>query len=135
LFSYVPQGNSLFSVSLRDNLRLGNPSATEQQMRDALRWACADFAEALPEGLDTQCGEEGRKLSQGQAQRMCIARALLSPAPVLLMDEATSALDIATEEKIIRNLREHLASKTILFITHRDTAIPYADEVLKINEK
>lgn len=132
-FAYVPQGNSLFSMTLRDNLLLANPEATDSQMLQALDWACADFISHNREGLDTVCGEGGRGLSQGQAQRLCIARTLLSQSPILLMDEATSALDRETEEKIIRNIRENMRHKTILFVTHRDTVMKYADEIVKIN--
>ncbi len=133
VFAYVPQGNSLFSMTLRDNLLLANPEATDSQMLQALDWACADFISHNREGLDTVCGEGGRGLSQGQAQRLCIARTLLSQSPILLMDEATSALDRETEEKIIRNIRENMRHKTILFVTHRDTIMKYADEIVKIN--
>lgn len=132
-FAYVPQGNSLFSMTLRDNLRLANPGATDSQMLQALDWACADFISHNREGLGTVCGEGGRGLSQGQAQRLCIARTLLSQSPILLMDEATSALDRETEERIIRNIRENMRHKTILFVTHRDTITKYADEVVEIN--
>lgn len=131
-FAYVPQGNSLFSMSLRDNLHLANPKATDEDMMHALDLACADFILKHKEGLDTVCGENGRGFSQGQAQRFCIARALLSEAPVLLMDEATSALDHTTEEKIIMNIKREVSGKTILFITHRDTVIKYADSVVRI---
>lgn len=133
LFAYVPQGNSLFSMTLRENLLLSNPDATDDEMLEVLEWASADFIRHNPQGLDTQCGESGRGLSQGQAQRLCIARALLSKAPILLMDEATSALDRNTEEKIIANIHTHVKGKTIIFITHRDTVIKYADEVVKVD--
>lgn len=133
-FAYVPQGNSLFSMSLRDNMLLSNPNATDGQMLKALEWACADFVEHNAGGLDTLCGEGGRGLSQGQAQRLCIARALLAEAPVLLMDESTSALDRKTEETIIRNIRSNVKDKTILFITHRDTVVKYADEVVRVGD-
>ena len=132
-FAYVPQGNSLLSMTLRDNLRLANPEATDEEMLQALEWACADFITHNREGLDTQCGESGRGLSQGQAQRLCIARALLSPSPILLMDEATSALDSETEEKILHNIRNNIKDKTILFVTHRDAVIKYADETVRIS--
>ena len=120
-------------MTLRDNLRLANPGATDEEMLQALEWACADFITHNREGLDTQCGESGRGLSQGQAQRLCIARALLSPSPILLMDEATSALDSETEEKILHNIRNNIKDKTILFVTHRDAVIKYADETVRIS--
>lgn len=132
LFAYVPQGDTLFSMTLRENLRLSRPDATDSQMREALQWACADFLKRHPEGLDMPCGEHGKGLSEGQAQRLCIARALLSKAPILLMDEATSALDRDTERQILSNISEHIKNKTILFITHRDTVMQFADEVVSI---
>lgn len=132
-FAYVPQGNSLFSMSLRDNLRLSNPQATDYEMKRVLSLSCADFIMKHKEGLDTMCGENGRGFSQGQAQRFCIARALLSKAPVLLFDEATSALDHGTEELIIKNIKAEIRDKTILFITHRDAVMKYADKVIRVN--
>ena len=129
-FAYVPQGNTLFSMTLRENLQLANPNATDAEMQQALAWACADFLK--PGALDEPCGENGRGLSQGQTQRICIARALLSPAPVLLMDEATSALDHETEEKIIRNIHTNVKNKTIIFVTHRETALHYADSTVSL---
>lgn len=130
-FAYVPQGDTLFGMTLRENLQLANPAATDAQMLQALEWACADFAVQSLEGLDTICGEAGRGMSQGQAQRVCIARALLSKAPVLLMDEATSALDHETEEQVIANIRRYAVGKTILFISHRDTAAKFAGDVVR----
>lgn len=119
-FAYVPQGNTLFSGTLRDNLRLGRPTATDQDMQRALAMAAADFATRLPDGLDTHLGEGGTGLSEGQAQRIAIARALLRPCSILLLDEATSALDTATEARLIQNLRTHYRRLTIIFITHRN---------------
>lgn len=131
VFAYVPQGDTLFGMTLRENLQLANPTATDAQMLQALEWACADFVVQNAEGLNMVCGEAGRGMSQGQAQRVGIARALLSPAPVLLMDEATSALDSETEERVITNIRRHTAGKTILFISHRDTAAKFADDFVR----
>lgn len=120
---YVPQGNTLFSGSIRDNLLMGDPEATDEAMREALEAAVADFVFDLPGGMDTLLGEQGGGLSEGQAQRIAIARALLRPGGVLLFDEATSALDGDTERRLIRRLRSFAAGKTILFITHhRDLA-------------
>ena len=96
-FTYVPQGNTLFSGTIRENLLLGNPYATDEEMQTALIHACADFVFQLPEGLDSRCGEQGTGLSEGQSQRIAIARALLRPSGILLFDEATSSLDTATE--------------------------------------
>ena len=118
-FSYVPQGNSLFSGTIRDNLRLGNNDATTEDMEKVLNVALADFVFSLPDGLDTKCGEEGGGLSEGQAQRIAIARALLHPCKVILLDEATSALDVQTEKKLLENLKQHYSHHTIIFVTHR----------------
>ncbi len=118
-FSYVPQGNTLFSGTIRDNLLMGNPLATEEDMRKALHLSMADFVEHLPDGLDTVCGEQGGGLSEGQAQRIAIARAILRPCSILLLDEATSALDIQTEKQLLENLKAAFHDTTIIFVTHR----------------
>lgn len=129
-FSYVPQGNTLFSGSIRENLRIGNPEATSQQMFEALHVAQADFVRDLPRGLDTMCGEGGGGLSEGQAQRVAIARAILRPCSILLLDEATSALDVDTERAVLMAIREHYADTTIIFVTHRLSAVQFAtDEI------
>lgn len=135
LFSYVPQAGLLLSMPLRDNMRMAKPDATDEEMLKALRMAETNFLGENADVLDMACGERGRGLSQGQAQRLCIARALLSPAPILLMDEATSALDRETETKIIENIRQGMRDKTVLFVTHRDTVIRYADEVVRIENE
>ncbi len=130
-FVYVPQGNTLMSGTIRDNLLLANPAATDEMMAEALRQSCADFVLALPDGLDTLCSEQGGGLSEGQCQRISIARALLRGRPVMLFDEATSAVDPATEQQLLTNIlssREH----TIIFITHRPAALDYCDAVLTI---
>ena len=130
-FVYVPQGNTLLSGTLRENLQLGNPDATDEEMREALHTACADFAEALPKGLDTSLAEKGGGLSEGQAQRIAIARALLRPGSIMLLDEATSALDPDTEAQLLRNLL-HQQQRTIIFITHRHSVIDHCDQVITI---
>ena len=129
---YVPQGNSLFSGSVRDNLLMGNPDATEQELRDALHIAAADFVFDLPGGLDAQCFEAGRGLSEGQAQRIAIARALLRPGSILLLDEFSSALDAETEITLMQRLTASLPDHTMIFITHRDRIIDYCDSVLRL---
>lgn len=131
---YVPQGNTLLSGTIRDNLRLGKLDATEDEMYEALHRSCADFVRELPEGLDTKCAEKGDGLSEGQAQRIAIARALLRDRSVMLFDEATSALDPETERQLLQNI---LAShnKTIIFITHRPAVIQYCDQTLTIEKK
>ena len=131
-FVYVPQGNTLLSGTLRENLLLGNPDASEEQMQEALRLACADFVNELPDGLDTRFSEQGGGLSEGQAQRIAIARALLRPGSIMLLDEATSALDADTERKVLENiLKNH--QRTVIFVTHRKAVIDYCDQVLTIS--
>lgn len=131
---YVPQGNTLFSGTIRDNLRLGNPDATEAEMEQALRTACADFVFSLPEGLNSRCGENGTGLSQGQAQRISIARALLRDGNILLLDEATSSLDTDTEARLLKNLTKWMRSQqTLLFVTHRLAVIDHCSQVLRLN--
>ncbi|NDV67001.1 ABC transporter ATP-binding protein [Bacteroides sp. 224] len=117
-FVYVPQGNTLFSGTIRDNLLMGNPEASTSEMETALRIAVADFVFALPQGIDTLINEQGGGLSEGQAQRISIARALLRPGSILLLDEATSALDAETESQLLVNLKECCKGKTVIFITH-----------------
>ena len=129
---YVPQGNSLFSGSVRDNLLMGNPDASEQQLHAALHIAAADFVFDLPGGLDAQCFEAGRGLSEGQAQRIAIARALLRPGSILLLDEFSSALDAETEITLMQRLTASLPDHTMIFITHRDRIIDYCDSVLRL---
>lgn len=131
-FSYIPQGNTLFSGTIRENLRFGNPEATTEQMKQALHLALADFVLDLPEGLDTMCGEGGGGLSEGQAQRISIARALLHPCRILLLDEATSALDMQTEKKLLENLKQHYKDCTIIFVTHRLAVCDFTTDTLTI---
>ncbi len=129
---YVPQGNTLFSGTVRENLQMGDSRASEQRMREALHTAAADFVLELPSGLDTPCFEQGGGLSEGQAQRIAIARALLRPGSILLLDEFSSALDSATEDLLLSRLTASLRDRTMIFITHRDRVIDYCDSVLKL---
>ncbi len=130
---YVPQGNTLFSGTVRSNLLMGNPQATEQQMAEALHVACADFVLALPHGLDTRCGENGTGLSEGQMQRISIARALLRQGNILLLDEASSALDSDTEQRLLQNLNRWLKPhQTLIFITHRQSVTELCPRTLHI---
>ena len=129
---YVPQGNTLFSGTIRDNLLMGNPDATEEDMRQALETACAGFVMNRPDGLDTACGELGAGLSEGQAQRIAIARALLRKGSVLLLDEATSALDMQTEQELLKNLSRREAGRTIICVTHRPAVIAYCSQVIEM---
>ena len=129
---YVPQGNSLFSGTVRDNLLIGNPEATDEQLTAALHTAAADFVFELPGGLDAQCFESGAGLSEGQAQRIAIARALLRPGTIMLLDEFSSALDNETEITLMERLTASLPDHTMIFITHRDRIIDYCDSVLRL---
>lgn len=133
-FSYVPQGNTLLSGTIADNLRMVKPDASDVQLRAALEAACAwDFVSAMDGGLDASVGEHGHGLSEGQAQRIAIARALLRDAPVLLLDEATSALDVATERTILRNLAARYPHKTCIVTTHRPTVISLCRRVYQVS--
>ena len=130
---YVPQGNTLFSGSVRENLRMGNPDATEEEMKAALETAVADFVFSLPDGLDTRCGEGGAGLSEGQAQRIAIARGLLRPGSILLLDEFSSSLDPETEQKLMDNLTKKAAGKTMIFITHRERIAQLCERTCRID--
>lgn len=132
-FMYVPQGNSLMSGTIRENLLLGRPDATEEDLRNALHLAAADFVFSLPDALETACSEVGSGLSEGQAQRIAVARSLLRPGGVLILDEATSSLDAETELELLERLSAHYkGTKTIICITHRPAATSYADAVLRL---
>lgn len=136
IFLYVPQGNTLLSGTIRSNLQMADPNASEEQMKDALKTAEAGFVLELPQGLDTPCGEVGGGFSEGQAQRICIARALLHPGSILVLDESSSALDAATEERLLSNIqRQYAGSKTILCISHRPAAERFADQVVVMPER
>lgn len=136
-FRYTPQGNSLMSGTIRSNLLLADANTTEAQMRTALHTAVADFVFALPDGLDTVCGESGSGLSEGQCQRIAIARSLLQKGGIMLLDEATSALDPETEARLLSNLRAYSRTTdgkklTIIFVSHREAVMTSADKVLTI---
>ena len=135
LFSYVPQGNTILSGTIAENLRLVREDATDEELIEALKTACAwDFVSKMPLGLDSPVGERGRGLSEGQAQRIALARAILRDAPVLLLDEATSALDVATERQVLRNIvREH-PNKTCIVTTHRPTVLNLCQRVYRVVE-
>lgn len=131
-FVYVPQGNTLFSGTIRDNLRIGDPGADDARMIHALEMASATFVLQLPNGLDTVLGIGGTGVSEGQAQRIAIARSLLRPGRIILLDEATSALDAETERKFLTNLRSELNDRSVLFITHRPEVAQYCDRVCSV---
>ena len=131
-FSYVPQGNTLLNGTIKSNLILGNEYATETDMVNALTAACANFVFNSEKGLDMPCGEGGNGLSEGQAQRISIARALLKPCSILIMDEATSSLDEDTEKNVIKNITNLYPEKTIIFITLRPEILKYCTHVLHL---
>lgn len=136
LFSYVPQDNTLFSGTIAENLRIIQPDATEDMLVDALKMACAyDFVSALPDGLDSQVGESGDSLSKGQIQRICIARALLSDAPILLLDEATSALDVKTERTLLENIQSFRKGRTCIITTHRPSVLSICQRAYLIQDQ
>lgn len=136
LIAYVPQGNTLFSGTIGDNLRMGKGTASREEMAHALERACAwEFVSQLPNGIDTAVGERGLGLSEGQAQRIAIARALLRGAPFLILDEATSALDAVTEAKILEHLGEVKKACTCLLITHREAAVKLCDRQIMLEQE
>lgn len=132
--SYVPQGNTLVSGTIRDNLLMGNPNATEEELCSALRTAAADFVFSLPEGMNTLCGERGSGLSEGQAQRIAIARGLLRPGGILLLDEPTSSLDNETEQLLLQRLSDRLEEKTLILISHRETITRLCTAVVRLEK-
>ena len=133
-FAYVPQGNTMFSGTIAENMRMVNEEATDEDVINALKTACAwDFVEHLPEGINSKLGERGRGLSEGQAQRISIARALLRNAPILLLDEATSALDRETEERVLNNIMSSHPDRLIILSTHRPAALKLCNRIYKIS--
>ena len=131
-FVYVPQGNTLLSGSVRLNLMIANPDASDDDLKRALHAACADFVLDLPDGLDTEIGERGRGLSEGQAQRIAIARGLLRPGNIWLFDEVSSSLDEATERELFERLFATYPDKTMIFVTHRSAMTEICDEVVRL---
>ena len=134
-FSYVPQGNTIFAGSIAENMRMVKEDATDEEIREVLEMACAyDFVKKLPKGMETVVGEKGSGLSEGQAQRLAIARALLKNAPVLILDEATSALDIDTEERVLKNIMKKETGRTCVVTTHRPSVLSVSDHIYEIRE-
>ena len=136
LFSYVPQNNFMFFDTIAENMRIVNKDSTDGEIISALKQACAyEFVQALPDGIYSKIGENGSGFSEGQIQRLAIARALLSRAPIILLDEATSALDSDTELKILHNVFETNRHRTLIFVTHRPSIFPMCHRVYKIDQK
>lgn len=135
MFSYVPQGNFILSGTIKENISFASPNATDEQIENAAKNAVIlDFINSLPDKMETIVGERGLGLSEGQIQRIAVARALLSDAPILLLDEATSALDEHTEKKLIENIKS-LHNKTCIFISHKPSTISMCDRIISFNNK
>ena len=133
LFSYVPQGNTILSGTIAENLRMVKRDATDEEIVEALETACAwDFVSRMPEGIHSKVGERGRGLSEGQAQRIAIARAVLRDAPVLLLDEATSALDVTTERRVLRSIMKRRPNRTCIVTTHRPSVLNMCQRVYRV---
>lgn len=133
-FAYVPQGNTIFSGTIADNMRMVKPDASDDEIIDALKTACAyDFVKKLPQGINSKVGERGGGFSEGQAQRISIARALLRKSPILLLDEATSALDVFTERQVLRNIMNSGYARTCIVTTHRPSVLTMCDRVYRID--
>ena len=135
LFAYVPQGNTILSGTIAENMRMVKEEATDEEIIEALKISCAwDFVEKLPDQINNSVGERGRGLSEGQAQRIAIARAVLRDAPILLMDEATSALDVATERMVLKNIVQKHPNKTCIVTTHRPSVLNLCQRVYRVME-
>lgn len=133
LFAYVPQGNTILSGTIAENMRVVKEDAADEEIVEALKIACAwDFVQKLPGGIDAPVGERGRGLSEGQAQRIAIARAVLRDAPILLLDEATSALDVTTERTVLRNIVQRHPNKTCIVTTHRPSVLNLCQRVYRV---
>lgn len=134
-FSYVPQGNTIFAGTIAENMRMVKKDATDEEIREALETACAyEFVKRLPDEIETTVGEKGGGFSEGQAQRLAIARALLKNAPILILDEATSALDIETEERVLKNIMKKDRNRTCIVTTHRPSVLSVSDHIYEIRE-
>ena len=130
---FVPQGNTLMSGTIRYSLQLAKPDATDEELQQALHTACADYVLELPDGLDTELGERGGGLSEGQAQRIAIARGLLHPGDIMLLDEISSSLDEPTERELYRRIFAAFPDTTMIFITHRSTVSELCDEIISLH--
>lgn len=135
LFAYVPQGNTILSGTIAENMRMVKEDATDEEIIEALKISCAwDFVEKMPETINSKIGERGRGFSEGQAQRIAIARAVLRDAPILLLDEATSALDVTTERQVLRNIIQQRPNKTCIVTTHRPSVLNMCQRVYRVME-
>ncbi len=135
LFSYIPQENTLFSGTIAENLRMARPEATDGEIEEALKAACAwEFVKELEQGIHTQVRERGRRFSEGQKQRLSIARALLADAPVMILDEATSALDVGTERRVLRSIIKKEDRRTVIVAAHRPSVFALCSRVYKIED-
>ena len=133
LFAYVPQGNTILSGTIAENMRMVKEDAADEEIVEALKIACAwDFVEKMPETINSKIGERGRGFSEGQAQRIAIARAVLRDAPILLLDEATSALDVTTERRVLKNLIQQRPNKTCIVTTHRPSVLNLCQRVYRV---
>ena len=133
LFAYVPQGNTILSGTIAENMRMAKEDATDEELVEALKMACAwEFVEKLPDTFNSKIGEKGRGFSEGQTQRIAIARAILRDAPILLLDEATSALDVTTERKVLKNIIQQRPNKTCIVTTHRPTVLNMCQRVYRV---
>lgn len=136
LFAYVPQGNTILSGTIADNLRMVREEASDEELKQALELSCAwEFVSRMENGMYAQVGERGRGLSEGQAQRIAIARAILRDAPILLLDEATSALDTATERRVLRNIIQQHPNKTVIVTTHRPSVLSLCQRVYRVIDR
>lgn len=136
LFSYVPQGNTMFSGTIASNMHNIKPDATDEEIIDVLKMSCAwDFVKKLPDGIYSKIGERGAGFSEGQAQRLSIARSLIRHSPILLLDEATSALDVATERNVLKNIMNDSYPRTCIVTTHRPTVLSICNRVYAIKDK
>jgi len=131
-FVFVPQGNSLLSGSIRLNMQMAKPDVTDDEIFEALHIACADFVNDMPDGLDTEIGERGLGLSEGQAERIAVARGLLREGSIMLLDEISAALDAGTEKEMFSRIFEAFPHKTMIFITHREAVCSLCDEVVRL---
>lgn len=135
LFGYVPQGNTVFAGTIADNMRMIKPDATDEEIIEVLKISCAyDFVKELPKGIYSSIKEHGTGISEGQAQRVSIARALIKDAPILLLDEATSALDMATEQQVLKNIMANGSRKTCIITTHRPSVLEMSDHIYEIKD-